>query len=110
VAGVASRRPGIDPVLERIGALVVEARRVLDDPRALGPLLTENHRLLRQIGVSTPTLDDLVALALDHGALGAKLAGAGGGGVVLALTEDPAPILAAASDRGIHAFGCTPWP
>lgn len=108
VAGVASRRPGIDPLLDRIGALVDEAVQVLDDAPALGELLVENHRLLAGIGVSTPTLDDLVALALDEGAHGAKLSGAGGGGVVLALTDDPERLVAAATRRGIAARTCRP--
>ena len=110
VAGVAARRPEIDPVLERIGALVGHAREALCDPRALGELLTENHDLLRRIGVSTPQLDGFVALALANGAWGAKLAGAGGGGVVIALTGDPGRLLSAAAAAGVPAFECAPWP
>lgn len=110
VAGVTSRRPRIDPLLERIGALVDEAVDALDDPVALGPLLDENHALLRQIGVSTPTLDGLVALARGAGARGAKLSGAGGGGVVLALVDDPAPVLQAARLAGVPAFATRPAP
>jgi mevalonate kinase len=108
VAGVTSRRPGVDPLLRRIGALVDEAVAVLDDPAALGPLLTENHRLLGGIGVSTDELDMLVDLSLRNGAHGAKLSGAGGGGVVLALHDDPARLVAAARDRGYEAWPCRP--
>ena len=104
VAGVTSRRPGIDPILTRIGALVDEAAAALHDPAALGPLLLENHTLLAQIGVSTPQLDELVGMAMAHGAYGAKLSGAGGGGVVLALTDDPAPIVAASQALGLRAW------
>lgn len=104
VAGVTSRRPGIDPLLERIGALVDEATGVLHDPAALGPLLLENHTLLAQIGVSTPQLDELVGLAMAHGAHGAKLSGAGGGGVVLALIDEPAPLVAAVESLGLRAW------
>ncbi|MBW2253475.1 MAG: mevalonate kinase [Deltaproteobacteria bacterium] len=105
VAGVSAARPAVDPTLERIGALVGEAEAVLDDMERLGPLLYENHGLLRAIGVSTPRLDALVDLA---GASGAKLAGAGGGGVVIALAEDPELILSAARAHGIEAFPCRP--
>lgn len=108
VSGVAARRPGVDGALARIGALVAEAERVLDDATALGPVLDENHALLREIGVSTPSLDALVAFARANGALGAKLAGAGGGGVVLALLDDPAPLLRAAAARGLLAWACRP--
>jgi len=41
--------------------------------------------LLRELGVSTPTLDTLVNAAIDAGASGAKLSGGGGGGNVIAL-------------------------
>ena len=108
VARVAAQRPAVDPTLARIGALVAEASRALHDPRALGPLLTENHRLLAALGVSTPRLDDLVARALRAGAYGAKLAGAGGGGVVLALVDDPAPVIAAMRDAGVVAWSTRP--
>ena len=106
VSAVASRRPDIDPVLDRIGRLIEPAIEALDDPAALGALLTENHALLGELGVSTPALDDLVSLALEHGAHGAKLSGAGGGGVVLALIEHADPLLHAAHARGIRAIRC----
>ncbi len=109
VAGVAARRPGVDRALERIGALVAHAEAVLADPAALGPVLDENHALLREIGVSTPRIDELVALAKRAGALGAKLSGAGGGGVVLALAPRGATILSQCLELGIDAWECRPW-
>ena len=109
VAAVAARRPDCDAELEAIGRLVHEARGCLQDVTALGALLLENHRRLVALGVSTPALDALVDLAMTHGATGAKLAGAGGGGVVLALVEDPGSLLVAAADRGVHAFPCEVW-
>jgi mevalonate kinase len=66
---------------------VVNALRDEDD-KELGSLMNRNHELLRQIGVSTPSLDGLVATARKAGALGAKLTGAGGGGCIIALCED----------------------
>jgi mevalonate kinase len=68
------------------------ARRVRQDLEAgelkeVGPLLTENHRLLKSLGVSTPALDQLVEAAVEAGALGAKLSGGGGGGNMIALVE-----------------------
>lgn len=110
VEGVRARRPAIDPALEAIGALVARAEHHLHDPGTLGPLLTENHHLLQQIGVSTPALDALVELALDAGAYGAKLAGAGGGGVVLALCDDPVALVEQARNQGVDAFACRPVP
>ncbi len=111
VAGVAARRPGVDRALERIGALVGDAEAALGDAAALGPVLDENHALLREIGVSTPRIDELVAIAKRAGAHGAKLSGAGGGGVVLALTPSGrgATFLSHLRDLGIEAWECRPW-
>lgn len=112
VAGVRARRPGVDPTLQRIGDLVDALTGLLDDPapdlRIVGALLLENHAMLREIGVCTPDLDALVRLALDGGATGAKLAGAGGGGVVLALAPVPEALLSLARARGVPAFSVLP--
>lgn len=104
VDGVRSRRPGVDDALARIGALVEDIRTVLPDVDAVGPRLVENHFLLREIGVSTPDLDALVSIALRSGASGAKLSGAGGGGVVIAVGRDPDRIVQGAMQHGIPAF------
>jgi mevalonate kinase len=91
VAAVGARRAGrpavYDTWFERIGRLVEEAAAALaggDLPR-LGRLMNTNHLILQALEVSTPALDALVATARHGGALGAKLSGAGGGGVVVAL-------------------------
>ena len=55
-------------------------------------------------------LDGLVQLALDHGAWGAKLAGAGGGGVVIALTAEPESLVEVARAHGVDAFVCQTMP
>ncbi|NMC54657.1 MAG: mevalonate kinase [Chloroflexi bacterium] len=74
---------------EHIGQIVQQARQAMESPQAprLGSLMDENHFHLQQIGVSTPFLDVLVQAALQAGALGAKLSGAGGGGNIIALVE-----------------------
>lgn len=76
-------------LFDEVGALVTQARACLarGDLGALGLLLSHNHSLLQRIGVSSPELDALVAAAQAAGALGAKLSGAGWGGVMLALVD-----------------------
>lgn len=55
------------------------------DMTQLGLCMSRCHEELRRAGVSLPCLDAMVALAMDAGALGAKLTGAGGGGAMIAL-------------------------
>ena len=55
---------------------------------ALGTLMNLNHGLLVSLGVSNIHLDKLVHTALESGALGAKLTGAGGGGCMVALVKN----------------------
>jgi mevalonate kinase len=57
-----------------------------EDLHEIGKLMTENHKLLQQIEVSSRELDFLVKLAREHGAFGAKLTGGGLGGNMIALT------------------------
>ena len=65
-----------------------KARKQLDafNLAKVGECMNENHRLLQDIGVSSPELDALVGLARDTGALRAKLTGGGRGGYMVALT------------------------
>jgi galactokinase len=76
--------------------VVSENRRVLEfadalrasDFERLGPLLLASHASLRDdYGVSTPELDLAVELLVEHGAIGARLTGAGFGGCVVALAD-----------------------
>jgi len=55
----------------------------------LAALMTRNHEITRQLGGSGDVIEALIQQCLDHGALAAKLAGAGMGGTVIALTENP---------------------
>lgn len=89
VRDVAARRPSVDGLLADIGALALAVEDALHSPAQLGPLWTRHHALLRRLGVSTPRLDAATDAAHHAGALGAKLSGAGGGGVVIAVPEGP---------------------
>lgn len=52
----------------------------------IGKLMNENHKLLQQLTVSSPELDEMVKIAREAGAFGAKLTGTGRGGLIVALT------------------------
>jgi mevalonate kinase len=68
--------------------LVVEAREALIENHLekLGKLMDENQELLRQIDVSSTELENLINIAMNQGALGAKLTGTGRGGNMVVLT------------------------
>lgn len=74
---------------ETIGLLSSAAPAALEggDWPELGRLLTLNQLALEKIGVSTPAIDALIDAALGAGAYGAKLAGSGGGGIMIALVD-----------------------
>ena len=77
-----------EALFDGIGVLALQMRAALEyQGTALGPLLNHNQQLLQQLGVSSPELDNLVEVALKAGASGAKLSGAGWGGIVIALVE-----------------------
>lgn len=81
----------IDPVLAALGALVHRGRVALEQGEldTLAELTTVAHSLLAGLGVGHPELDRLCSAAVRHGALAAKLTGAGGGGCSFALCESP---------------------
>ncbi|MGH9978911.1 MAG: mevalonate kinase [Nitrososphaeraceae archaeon] len=53
----------------------------------IGRLMTDNHKLLREIGVSNKEIEKIIGICLRCGALGAKITGAGGGGCILVLAR-----------------------
>ncbi len=78
--------------------VTTEALRVQDavaaiernDPLAFGRLLLESQDSLRgRLKVSCPALDQLVAAAMESGALGARLTGAGFGGCAVVFCRKP---------------------
>ena len=91
-------------LFERIGVLVdqIQAAITHTDGSALGWLLSHNHELLQAAHVSSPKLDRFVAAAQAAGAWGAKLSGAGGGGVMLAVVD---PQLASSVETALYAAG-----
>ena len=66
----------------------VKGRLETGDFGKVGKLMTENHELLVEMGLSHEKLISLCTLAIKEGALGAKLTGGGMGGYMIALTPD----------------------
>jgi galactokinase/mevalonate kinase-like predicted kinase len=91
----------------RIGELALLGKKALlmEDWPALGRLMNENHAIQRDLGGSGESNERLIAAALAAGAPGAKLAGAGDGGTVIALwpREDTTPLEDALRKAGATA-------
>ncbi|HWO35467.1 MAG TPA: hypothetical protein VNO32_42280 [Candidatus Acidoferrum sp.] len=77
--------------MHEVKALGIRMRTALQqgDLRELGTLLHQGWQAKRRIStkISTPHIDQLYALAREHGALGGKITGAGGGGFLLLYCE-----------------------
>ena len=104
-----SIKQGIEDIGSVTQDIIRELQQPTFNPNNLGRLFSRNHELLQTIGVSTPTLDLLVNEALDKGALGAKLSGAGGGGIVFALVEEPNGIMEHIQSLGYSVFVAKPY-
>lgn len=95
------------PLLDVLGRSVdqgIEALQAGDRAR-LGEIMQIAHGVLAAFGVSSPILDAMCSTALRHGALGAKLTGAGGGGCILVLpSDDPRPVIDAFVAQGHRAI------
>ena len=82
--------PAVVQGYERIARLAREAKKALlaGDWACFGEAMNENHAVQRDLGGSGEANERLILAALDAGSMGAKLAGAGHGGTVLAAHED----------------------
>jgi mevalonate kinase len=95
----------IGAIFVRIGKIVRAARTAIESGtmEVLGPLMDENHALLRELSVSSPDLDRLCGAARTAGAAGAKLSGGGRGGNLIALVAPGQADIVAAALRGSGA-------
>ena len=105
VANLIEQHPERSVELETIGAI---ARRGIQAFRegnmeAVGQAMTENHIVLRSLGVSSPELERLIRAAAPS-SLGVKMTGAGGGGCMIALTANPERTVGAIEMAGGRAF------
>jgi mevalonate kinase len=92
VAALKERNPEeMNNILDSMGQIAESGLDALmkSDIHRIGDLMNLNHGLLSAIGVSTMKLEILCHTSRNNGALGAKLTGAGGGGCMIALAEEP---------------------
>jgi mevalonate kinase len=107
VAHAAKKNRLVRDTLVEIGALTREAVPALakNDWVTVGALMGRAHGCLHTLGVNHEAVQRLVDGALaTPGTLGAKLTGAGGGGSMIALSEQPEKVAQAIRDLGGTAF------
>jgi galactokinase/mevalonate kinase-like predicted kinase len=98
--------PAVREGYERISHLAREGKKALlaRNWERLGRLMNENHAIQRDLGGSGEANERLISAALEHGALGAKLAGAGHGGTIIALNLQPEEMIAALQEAGSESI------
>lgn len=76
-------------LIHHLGELTSDSKIAISEnhPDVLGNYLTAAHKDLAALGVSDQHLDNLVNVAINSGALGAKLTGGGRGGCMFAITN-----------------------
>ena len=60
------------------------------------------HKKSRSGGMSNPQINEWYDWAMQHGALGGKLIGAGGGGFLMFYASDKAKLRHAMKEKGLH--------
>ncbi|BAP85608.1 mevalonate kinase [Paucilactobacillus hokkaidonensis JCM 18461] len=78
--------------IETLGNLAKETKTCLQNGNSnnLGIILSRAQTQLKLLNVSHPSVDNLIQVAMDNQALGAKLTGGGRGGCIIALVKDAA--------------------
>jgi D-glycero-alpha-D-manno-heptose-7-phosphate kinase len=97
--------------LHEIHSLTKCMRSALEEGnfRSFGAMLHEGWMAKKKISpfISNPAIDQAYEVALENGALGGKITGAGGGGFLLLFCEEEHqnPVRSALAERGIHEMG-----
>lgn len=79
-----------ESLIKELGHLTDQAKASIEENNTilLGQIMTKGHYILDELNVSNELLNHLVYVALDNGALGAKLTGGGRGGCIIALAAN----------------------
>ncbi len=94
-------------IFDEIDGLVQHGLEAMmrQDYETLGEMMNVCQGLLNAMQVSNSQLEELIQIARNHGAVGAKLTGGGGGGSIIALCPDgPAEVARAIRAAGYHAL------
>ncbi len=88
-------------IIDEMGLIALIGMNAMrrNDKEDLGDAMTKNHKLLSILGVSCNELNKLVNATLPY-SYGSKLTGSGGGGSMIALTDEPEKVCEAITLRG----------
>ncbi|MFQ5909660.1 MAG: mevalonate kinase [Thermoplasmata archaeon] len=91
--------------IKKIGRITLRGKAALQegDFSLAGELMNQNHELLNALGVGHPALEKLIS-ACEGLSYGAKLTGAGGGGSMIALTDEPEEVAMSIKGAGGEPF------
>ncbi len=80
----------VNPILNSLNKISEQALIALQshDLQEIGRLMTEYYTTLKKLNISTPELDNIIKIALENKALGAKPTGGWGGGCCLVLAKN----------------------
>src|SRR5690625_5118448 len=78
-----------DDIFARMNELSLASGEAIEsgDLARLGHLMNLNHGYLNTLSVSCPQVEELIDIARNNGAFGAKVTGGGGGGAMIALCD-----------------------
>ena len=99
-----------ETIFDQIGHLTMSASEAVKSGQLneLGELMNLCHGYLNALQLSTPELEEMIHVARQNGAVGAKLTGGGGGGSMIALCPDSStPVKAAIEAAGFRTLAIT---
>jgi len=92
--------------LHRVKKLGIESKKVLEsgDTRIFGELMHEHweNKKERSVGMSNSKINDWYDIAMQNGAIGGKLVGAGGGGFLMFMADDRVKLRKALTSAGME--------
>ncbi len=87
IRSIREKKDVLEDSFQKIGIIVEEGIIAIKnaDFSRLGELCDNNQKILSKMGLSTPLIDEIIAISKNNGAFGSKLTGAGAGGSVITL-------------------------
>lgn len=100
------KKPELMKELDKVNDICDEGLNHLknNNLKGIGECMNRNYEVLKNIGVSITEIDDMVKIALENGAYGAKPTGACKGGCVIAVSDYPERIAKVWKENNYKAF------